>query len=319
MSVSMVKYLFALLSTAKLHTIKVVSHKALSLCGLALISLMITSCSLFVTPENKPWQSTIEDYPAGSELTENNSSENDRYPESNVGAPNPSGKSAGFFSKIWHLIPLNADEKNNQDSVDALNNGGVSIATPDQSGWIWQDKLQKWIFKGNKLASVSGEQWAFESDAISIKIDSNELLNTFNNQAHPIVIKIIQLDNPKQFNELKQDPFALGDMLTHRGLDVSFLQEKELFLAPNEVQVLNLDREQNSQFIAILVGYYQLDNFKTVTRLIPLVAVNESIASGELINFWPFNSDQVIARPARLKLWLELGDVNIKDLNIGVH
>lgn len=278
-----------------------------------LSAALLCSCALF-DAQPKEWTGNIENLPPGSDYA---AAVKAQQPEqAYVGMPNPQGQSSGLVDKIWHLLPI---EQDNEPNPTSYNGPTTSVAEFDQSGWVWLDGAQKWQFTGNNMAQISPEQFTFEAEALVLRVNAPDLLNEYEGFAHPVVVKVIQLNDPKEFNSLKQDPFAVADMLVAKAIDPSFLQEDELFIAPNEEKVIKIDRAQDSRFVALVAGYYQLDEFKSVTRLIPLVPVAEVIDSGKLIDFWPFAEDQVIQRPGRLKLWLQLGELDIKELVIGVH
>ena len=71
--------------------------------------------------------------------------------------------------------------------------------------------------------------------------------------------------------------------------------------------------------MGILAGYYRLDEYKTVTRLISIPAVSESLETGLLTRLWPLNKEVVRQRPARLKIWLDAGEQEIASVAIQVN
>ena len=297
--------------------------------GLAVtLCLLVTSCALLKKPpQGQAWDGSIETYAPGmvvqpmasAEVAQNSPQANDStLPLGLIGA-NPAGGGVGMvqqlLSKALPGVELPVTSEVPTQNLTAAEQ--ASQASEDRTGWQWDDRARKWTLTASTIPQA--QEWLYENEALLLRISAQDELNVFEGASHATVVKVIQLDNPKNFNRLRQDPFGLADMLTQSALDASFLAEKQLYLMPGGSMTLTLDREEGVRYVGILAGYYRLDEYKTVTRLISIPAVSESLETGLLTRLWPLNKEVVRQRPARLKIWLDAGEQEIASVAIQVN
>ncbi|WP_320823736.1 type VI secretion system lipoprotein TssJ [Reinekea sp.] len=292
------------------------------------LCLLVTGCALFKKqPAPQAWSGSIETYAPGVEVMPVALADtaSDATPvdvnalPSGLTGPNPAGGGDGLvkqlISKALPGVELPVTSEVPTQNLTAAQQ--ASQASEDSTGWMWNDRARKWTLTASKMPET--QAWLYESEALLLRISAQDELNVFEGASHATVIKVIQLDNPKNFNRLRQDPFGLADMLTQAALDPSFIAEKQLYLMPGGSITLTLDREEGVRYVGILAGYYRLDEYKTVSRLIRIPAVSESLETGLLTRLWPLSKEVVLQRPARLKIWLDAGEQQIDSVAIQVN
>jgi len=300
--------------------------RLLEIAGTGLLCFGLSGCALFSsTPDPLPWTGQIETHAPGTEVVEvaqaeddsASSVDDDALPAGLTGS-NPNVKSDSLFQKAVTLLPGVDIAPTQATPVQSVGSSEQpTVAELGATGWIWDDRARKWQLTAKQVPKA--EEWLFETEALLFQVSAPSELNVFEGIRHATVVKVLQLDNPKVFNTLRQDPFGIADMLTQKALDPSFITEKKLYLMPDDQKTLIVDREEGTRYIGILTGYYSLDEYKLVTRLIQIPAVAQSIESGTLSKLWPLSKDETIQRPARLKLWLQLGEEQIDNVAIQVN
>jgi len=299
--------------------------KAVSGC----LVLSLAGCSMFSPkPDPLPWTGQIETFAPGAEVslaTLSSGNEEDgeqpvdgnQLPEGLVG-PNPKGAAESLLTKALNSLPGAEAVPTEAVPVQSVSTGSQpSFAEQDATGWIWDDRATKWQLTAKQVPQA--DEWLYEAEALLFRLSSPTQLNVFEGSSHATVVKILQLDNPKAFNTLRQDPFGLADMLTQNALDASFLVEKKLYMMPDDNVSLVMDREEGVRYVGIIAGYYELTKYKQVSRLIQIPAVVESLETGTLSKLWPLSKEPTLQRPARLKFWVQLGEQSLDSVAIQVN
>ena len=292
---------------------------------MVVLSLLVTGCALFKkASEPQAWRGSIETYSPGAEVMPA-APRVDSVPVGSNALPlgltgaNPAGGGEGMVKKLLSKalpgVELPVTSEVPTQNLTAAEQ--ASQASQDSTGWMWNDRARKWTLTASKVPET--QTWLYETEAILMRISAQDELNVFEGVSHATLVKVIQLDNPKTFNRLRQDPFGLADMLTQAALDPSFLAEQQAYLMPSGSITLTLDREQGVRYIGILAGYYRLGEYKRVSRLIRIPAVSESLETGLLTRLWPLSKEVVVQRPARLKIWLDAGEQQIDSVAIQVN
>jgi type VI secretion system VasD/TssJ family lipoprotein len=269
------------------------------------------------------WSGRIESHPPGTEVDDviivgatSDDGESTALPEGLAG-PNPGGNDSSFVNKALELLPFVEPPVTEATPVrNVSNESKAEAAIENDSGWEWDDRSQKWILTAKKIPST--DEWLYESEALLLRFNAGETLNQFDFANHALTLKIIQLDNPKVFNQLRKDSFGITDMLTTTAMDPSFISEQQLFLLPSDDKTLVLDREEGVKYLGLLAGYYELGQYKLVTRLIKIPVVMEALDTGGIVRIWPLKKE-VLQRPARLKFWVQLGELKIDNVAVQVY
>lgn len=299
------------------------------LAGSGVLWMGLSGCALFSpAPDPIPWTGQIETFAPGVEVsaspiavteeTDGGTALTESGLPAGLVGPNPEVADESLLDKAVALVPgleIPTTEAVPVQEVDTAEQ--PSVAEQDATGWVWNDRSRRWELTARQVPKA--EEWLFENEALLFRVSAPNELNLYEGSSHATVVKIIQLDNPKAFNALRQDPFGMADMLTQRFIDPSFIAEKRLFMLPDDSLTISMDREEGTRYVGILAGYYALDEYKQVSRLIQIPAVAESLETGTLSKLWPLSKDETLQRPARLKLWVELGIETIDEVAIQVN
>jgi type VI secretion system VasD/TssJ family lipoprotein len=189
----------------------------------------------------------------------------------------------------------------------------------------WVDGLQSWqpslAAEGEPLPVAPPEAWIFEKRSMVVRLKSLADLNVYQEKSHALLVNIFQMADPAIFNKLRAAPDGLQALLAGKNLDPSLLSLKQVFLQPGKSEVVVLDREQTTQFIGIVAGYYDL-NSKLVSRVIPIPAIVDkpvgrlAILKSKVDEINPFAEPPPLPRPSHLKVWIDFGATQIEMLDM---
>ena len=144
-------------------------------------------------------------------------------------------------------------------------------------------------------------KWPFAKDGILIELVSDVSLNFYANQAHTLVLGVVQLEDEKAFPKLLTEPQALADALATGDLPKGALHLDRYVVSPDTRIVMKLDRVQDAKFVGLVAGYYQFEPQRSARYFrIPL-----NLASSGLV------FKDYTATPATLALQLSLGPQRI--------
>ncbi|SEG12853.1 type VI secretion system lipoprotein TssJ [Oceanospirillum linum] len=189
--------------------------------------------------------------------------------------------------------------------------------------WSWQDGPGRWLYSAREKPDAPGNQWVYEPNAIVLRVNAADQLNSYMGQPHTLSLKVIQLTNPAIVSELRQSPFGLSDLMAAKGKDLSanIVREDILVVAPGSTRQLVLDREQGVRYLALVAGYFEMESKKSV-RIIPIPSVQARILPCYDTTPWPFGEPpppQPDDLPARLKLWLDMSSSEIEELQVQAY
>lgn len=117
-------------------------------------------------------------------------------------------------------------------------------------------------------------QWAYEKDAIKLRVKADPMLNLDDGKAHTLYACIYQLKDPNGFNQLSGDESGLYKLLDCKLFDQGVAVSKRLIVHPGEDTTLVLDRAENAKYLAVVAGYYDIVK-ERITRLIEIPVVIE--------------------------------------------
>ncbi|MEI6315794.1 MAG: type VI secretion system lipoprotein TssJ, partial [Syntrophus sp. (in: bacteria)] len=83
-------------------------------------------------------------------------------------------------------------------------------------------------------------------------------LNHYENKAHTILLVIYQLSGLNAFNQQTKTVDGLSKLLQAEKFDNSITGVDQAFIEPGEEKTITLDRYENTQNIAVVAGYYNL-------------------------------------------------------------
>ena len=105
---------------------------------------------------------------------------------------------------------------------------------------------------------IDGSDEKFAQKAISIKYISSKNLNRYDNQSHAIPLVVYQLNDINGFNGLKQDKEGIIKLLEAKKFDTTVMSVTKYYISPDETKELFLNRATKTVWIALVVGYYDM-------------------------------------------------------------
>ncbi len=120
--------------------------------------------------------------------------------------------------------------------------------------------------------------WNFQKDAIQIDITASTDLNTYNGEAHTLLLGVYQIRQEEDFYKLVENPAAVEKVL-ESGKDIDkFVAFSRYVVMPGQHARLLLDRAQHARYIGFTAGYYRMKETAT-TRIyaLPFTLVKEGM------------------------------------------
>jgi type VI secretion system VasD/TssJ family lipoprotein len=114
----------------------------------------------------------------------------------------------------------------------------------------------------------------FGPKAVRINYKAAANLNFYENRAHTILLVVYQLSGLNAFNQQIKTAEGLSRLLQAERFDNSVTGVDQTFIEPGEEKALVLDRYENTQAVAVVAGYYDLQPGQ-VTRIFDVPARTE--------------------------------------------
>ncbi len=117
---------------------------------------------------------------------------------------------------------------------------------------------------GLLMFSCAGKQpppqpkWEFKPQSIEINYHADNMLNEYKGTSHAIQVVIYQFDTINKFKELSQYKEGLIRLLKAENFDPSVKFVKKMFIDPGASGQLILDRAEQSRWVAMVAGYFDL-------------------------------------------------------------
>ncbi|MCF6247523.1 MAG: type VI secretion system lipoprotein TssJ [Desulfobacula sp.] len=114
------------------------------------------------------------------------------------------------------------------------------------------------------LASCSSKEpkpepeWVYKPESIKISYNADNMLNEFKGSSHALQVVIYQFDNINKFVELAAYKDGLKKLLKAENFDASVTAVKKIFVDPGESNKLEFDRAENSRWVGVVAGYFEL-------------------------------------------------------------
>ena len=113
---------------------------------------------------------------------------------------------------------------------------------------------------GNTAKQARAEVgWETGKDGVLIEITSATDLNVYQNLPHTLLLTVLQMTDAAAFHKLVGDPQQLARALESGQAGTGFVQLSRYVVSPGRRTLLALDRAQQSRYVGLVAGYYQLD------------------------------------------------------------
>lgn len=119
---------------------------------------------------------------------------------------------------------------------------------------------------------------AYTPGGIVINYSSDKLLNYYDEEAHALMLIVYQMENINAFNKLAKDSLGIQRLLAYESFDKSVTGLDRFFIEPGEKSQLVIDRAENTKWIGIVAGYYNIVPAQMVrTYEIPIMFQKEGV------------------------------------------
>jgi len=101
-------------------------------------------------------------------------------------------------------------------------------------------------------------EWKYGEDAITIVYRAALNLNAVRDRPHSLMLVIYQLKDINEFNRLAGYKEGLKKLLEAKVFDDSVMAMKKIYVEPGGARNITLNRAENTRFVGIVAGYYNL-------------------------------------------------------------
>ncbi len=115
-------------------------------------------------------------------------------------------------------------------------------------------------------------QYTYGRDAIRIHIKADPQLNQFNGSPHTLLLCVQQLSNPNTFSQLSGDMAGIYKLLSCSQYDSTVMNSKRIIVQPGQTADYSLDRAENTKYVSVAAGYYNVRK-ENVVRLLKIPVV----------------------------------------------
>ncbi len=140
-------------------------------------------------------------------------------------------------------------------------------------------------------------QYTYGRNAIRIHIKADPQLNQYNGSPHTLLLCVQQLSNPNTFSQLSGDMAGIYKLLSCSQYDSTVTNSRRIIVQPGQTADYSLDRAENTRYVSVAAGYYNVRG-KNIVRLlkIPVVIRTKGVFSRTRTS-----------EPGKLDLELDLG------------
>ncbi|MCP3927360.1 MAG: type VI secretion lipoprotein TssJ [Desulfobacterales bacterium] len=156
--------------------------------------------------------------------------------------------------------------------------------------------------------------WIFKKNAIEMHITPSKDLNKYQEREHTLFLLIFQMNDPNGFNSLCATTEGIQSILSGDVVEssIGILSTEKFVVSPGKEMIVKIDRAKSAQNIGFIAAYFNLAPEK-VFKILKIPAVQDGKKGIDIIN--PFK-DAPPARPAIMKIWMELDKSRIKDITL---
>lgn len=109
-----------------------------------------------------------------------------------------------------------------------------------------------------KADSPQAVKWGYAPRALTLELNADPELNTYDGFSHNVLLCIFQLSDTAAFEELAANQGGLRKLLACDRFDKSVVHFERRYISPGSQSTLVLDRAEGAQFLAVAAGYYAL-------------------------------------------------------------
>lgn len=102
-------------------------------------------------------------------------------------------------------------------------------------------------------------QWSFAEDAVELQISADPGLNTYDGQAHSLLLVVAQVQQPNAFSNYTASGQRLAQLLLMEQAPAGMPGLTRVFIEPGEQRRVRLPRLENTRYIGLASGYAHLD------------------------------------------------------------
>jgi type VI secretion system VasD/TssJ family lipoprotein len=113
--------------------------------------------------------------------------------------------------------------------------------------------------------------YSYQKNGIKIRYTSSEKLNFFNSKPHTLILAVYQLSNKSVFKEITKTNHGIQKILNienfseSNSLKIEGAEKFDYFvISPGEEKIISMDRSENTRWIAVAAGFYNLDPDKVL-------------------------------------------------------
>ena len=105
--------------------------------------------------------------------------------------------------------------------------------------------------------STTPSKFVYKPAGIDIKYAAESGLNSYDERPHSVMMVIYQLNSINGFHQLATARSGAAKLLSATKFDTTVLGVDSKFIFPNESGEFKIDRLENTQWVGVIVGYYQ--------------------------------------------------------------
>lgn len=139
-------------------------------------------------------------------------------------------------------------------------------------------------------------QWSFAEDGVELLVSADPGLNTYDGQAHSLLLVVAQMQQPNAFSQYTPSARRLSQLLLMEDAPPGVLGITRLFIEPGEQRRIRLPRLESARYIGLAAGYAHLDPLRSARLYRVGVGVTES-------GFWS-STYKASVEPLSIDLWL---------------
>ncbi|MBF0527904.1 MAG: type VI secretion lipoprotein TssJ [Deltaproteobacteria bacterium] len=117
-------------------------------------------------------------------------------------------------------------------------------------------------------AEPGAPKWEFASNAVTLRIRADNMLNTYENNPHTLVLCVYMFTDPNSFKDLAKSKDGVVKLLGCQKFSDTVASVQRVVMQPGEVRTIMLDRAEKAKYVGLAAGYFNLIPDKA-TRLLP--------------------------------------------------
>jgi type VI secretion system VasD/TssJ family lipoprotein len=115
----------------------------------------------------------------------------------------------------------------------------------------------------------------YSEKGLQIDIRADQLLNSWDGEAHTVKLAIYQLSENSAFIEKQKSNQELLNLLKVKKFDPTVVGYEQLIIQPNESRIISVDRVNQAKWIGIVAGYFRTDSTPVPSTLVKIPTVSK--------------------------------------------